>query len=90
LIESGWQQGGDGDMRTTQAQCVQGSFTALWNATISELGGSRRCARTAATSRHYGKTKVYYEWMTWPEIMQSTAFAVDYRYADQRACMDGA
>jgi hypothetical protein len=28
--------------------------------------------------------------MTWPEIMQSTAFAADYRYADQRACMDGA
>jgi hypothetical protein len=28
--------------------------------------------------------------MTWPQIMQSTAFAADYRYADQRACMDGA
>jgi hypothetical protein len=28
--------------------------------------------------------------MTGPEIMHSTAFAADYRYADQRACMEGA
>lgn len=28
--------------------------------------------------------------MTWPQIMESTSFAADYRYADQRACMDGA
>jgi hypothetical protein len=90
-IESGRQQGGAGDMRTTQAQCVQGSFTALWNTTISEPGGSTvSCPNCCYQSWSLWQTKVYYEWMTWPEIMQSTAFAVDYRYADQRACMDGA
>jgi hypothetical protein len=90
-IESGWQQGGAGDERTAQAQCVQGSFTALWNTTISEPGGSTvSCPNCCYQSWSLWQTKVYYEWMTWPEIMQSTAFAADYRYADQRACMDGA
>jgi hypothetical protein len=90
-IESGWQQGGAGDQRTTQAQCVQGSFTALWNTTISEPGGSTvSCPNCCYQSWSLWQTKVYYEWMTWPQIMQSTAFAADYRYADQRACMDGA
>ena len=35
------------------------------------------------------QTKVYYEWGTWPMIKDSTAFNADYRYADQRACMNG-
>jgi hypothetical protein len=90
-IESGWQQGGAGDKRTSQAQCVQGSFAALWNTTISEPGGSTvSCPNCCYQSWSLWQTKVYYEWMTWPQIMQSTAFAADYRYADQRACMDGA
>jgi autotransporter family porin len=90
-IESGWQQGGAGDLRTAQSQCVQGSFTALWNTTIDEPGGSVvSCANCCYQSWSAWQTKVFYEWMTWPEIMQSTAFAADYRYADQRACMDGA
>jgi autotransporter family porin len=90
-IESGWQQGGAGDKRTSQAQCIQGSFAALWNTTISEPGGSTvSCPNCCYQSWSLWQTKVYYEWMTWPQIMQSTAFAADYRYADQRACMDGA
>jgi hypothetical protein len=28
-------------------------------------------------------------WTTWPAINESTAFAVDYRYASQRSCMNG-
>ena len=90
-IESGWLQGGAGDKRTTQAQCVQGSFSALWNTTIGEPDGSTvSCPNCCYQSWSLWQTKVYYEWMTWPQIMQSTAFAADYRYADQRACMDGA
>ena len=82
-IESGWQQGGAGDKRTSQAQCVQGSFTALWNTTISEPGGSTvSCPNCCYQSWSLWQTKVYYEWMTWPQIMQSTAFAADYRYAE--------
>jgi autotransporter family porin len=90
-IESGWRQGGGGDKRTVQSECVQGSFTALWNTTIYEPGGSTvSCPNCCYQSWSLWQTKVYYEWMTWPEIMQSTAFGADYRYADQRACMDGA
>jgi len=90
-IESGWLQGAAGDTRSSQAQCVQGSFTALWNTTISEPGGSTvSCPNCCYQSWSLWQTKVYYEWMTWPQIMQSTAFGADYRYADQRACMDGA
>jgi autotransporter family porin len=90
-VESGWQQGGAGDKRTVQSECVQGSFNALWNTTIIEPGGAAvSCANCCYQSWSAWQTKVFYEWMTWPEIMQSTAFAADYRYADQRACMDGA
>jgi autotransporter family porin len=28
-VESGWQQGGTGDKRTVESECVQGSFTVL-------------------------------------------------------------
>jgi hypothetical protein len=90
-VESGWKQGAAGDKRTTQSACVQGSFTALWNTTITEPDGSTvSCPNCCYQSWSAWQTKVFYEWMTWPEIMQSTAFAADYRYADQRACMDGA
>jgi hypothetical protein len=90
-VESGWLQGGAGDYRTTQSACVQGSFTALWNTTITEPGGSTvSCHNCCYQSWSLLQTKVFYEWMTWPEIMQSTAFAADYRFADQRECMAGA
>jgi hypothetical protein len=71
--------------------CVQGSFTALWNSTITEPGRTTvSCPNCCYESWSLWQTKVYYQWMTWPEIMQSTAFAADYRHADQRACMDDA
>jgi hypothetical protein len=35
------------------------------------------------------QNKVYYEWMTWPMMEQSTPFAVDYRYAEMRGCVNG-
>jgi hypothetical protein len=35
------------------------------------------------------QNKVYYGWMTWPMMEQSTPFAVDYRYAEMRGCVNG-
>lgn len=89
-IESGWKQGAAGDKRTTLSACVQGSFTALWNTSIAEPnGGTITCPSCCYQSWSAWQTKIFYDWMTWPEIMQSTAFAADYRFADQRACMNG-
>jgi hypothetical protein len=84
--ESKWKQGGPnpgdggGDKRFSISQCVQGAFTALWN---------YQCPNCCWTSWGILQTKVYYEWGTWPMIKDSTAFNADYRYADQRACMNG-
>ncbi|MGO9062099.1 MAG: Ig-like domain-containing protein [Candidatus Binataceae bacterium] len=35
------------------------------------------------------QNKVYYEWMTWPMMEESTPFGLDYRYAEMRGCMNG-
>lgn len=84
--ESQWRQGGPrpgdggGDKRSSQSECVQGSFTALW-----DFG----CPNCCYQSWGILQTKVYYEWGTWPMIKDSTAFNADYRGADQRACMNG-
>lgn len=84
--ESKWRQGGPhpgdggGDKRVSQSQCEQGEFTALWN-----FG----CPNCCYQSWGILQTKVYYEWGTWPMIKDATAFNADYRYADQRACMNG-
>ncbi|MGA7762612.1 MAG: hypothetical protein WCA59_12780 [Candidatus Binataceae bacterium] len=89
-VESGWDQGGAGDKRTTQSSCVNGTFTALWNTVISEPDGSTvSCPDCCFTSWSMWQTKAYYETTTWPMIMESTPFAADYRYADQRSCMNG-
>jgi Big-like domain-containing protein len=90
-VESKWLQGGAGDERTSQSQCVQGNFSALWDTAINDPDGtSVACPGCCFRSWSAWQTKVFYEWMTWPQIMESTSFAADYRYADQRACMDGA
>jgi len=84
--ESKWHQGGPnpgdggGDKRFTQHECIQGNFSTLWN-----LG----CANCCYQSWGILQTKVYYAPGTWPMIKDSTAFNADYRYADQRACMNG-
>jgi hypothetical protein len=90
-VESGWHQGGVGDLHTKRARCVQGGFLKLWNTTIGMPDGTAvSCPECCFQSWSAWQTKVFYEWMTWPEIMRSTAFAADYRYADQRSCMNGA
>jgi hypothetical protein len=84
--ESKWKQGGPhpgdggGDKRFTPAQCIRDGFTALWDF---------QCPNCCFTSWGILQTKVYYEWGTWPMIKDSTAFNADYRFADQRACMNG-
>ncbi|HTY55751.1 MAG TPA: hypothetical protein VMB26_11145 [Candidatus Binataceae bacterium] len=35
------------------------------------------------------QNKVYYLWMTWPMMEESTPFGVDYRYAEMRGCVNG-
>ena len=63
----------------------------LWNTTIGMPDGAAvSCPKCCFQSWSAWQTKGFYEWMTWPEIMRSTAFAADYRYADQRSCMNGA
>jgi autotransporter family porin len=90
-VESGWRQSAAGDLRARRSRCIQAGFSKLWNTTIGEPDGSTvSCPLCCYQSWSAWQTKVFYEWMTWPEIMQSTAFAADFRYADQRACMNGA
>jgi hypothetical protein len=89
--ESYWRQWQTGDSRFTRPECVQGSFTALWDSDISLINKSVvSCRRCCWTSWSAWQTKVYYEWKTWPMIKDSTSFAADYRFAETRACMDGA
>lgn len=84
--ESKWVQGGPGaaqgggDKRFSRAECVRDGFTALWN---------YRCTSCCFQSWGILQTKVYYAPGTWPLIKDSTAFNADYRYAEERACLNG-
>jgi len=69
-----------GDKRTDRAQCVNGNFDALWN---------YLCPNCCYQTWSNWQTKVFYNWQTWPMMDTSTAFGADFRYADQRACMNG-
>ena len=71
-------------------QCVQGDFRALWDTSIPLVDGtSVACPRCCWTSWSAWQTKVYYEWIAWPMIKDSTSFAAEYRYASARACING-
>jgi hypothetical protein len=84
--ESKWVQGGSklsdggGDKRVTRRDCVQGDFADLW-----DFG----CKDCCYQSWGILQTKVYYAPRTWPMIKDSTAFNADYRYAEERVCIDG-
>jgi len=76
-----WEQTtAEGDLRTAWSSCVNGNFTSLWDF---------QCAGCCYQSWSIWQTKVYYAWQTWPMMYTSTPFAADFRYADQRACMNG-
>lgn len=68
-----------GDKRLSESQCVNGDFS-LWN---------YQCSDCCYTSWGNFQTKVINNWQTWPMMDTSTAFSADYRFADQRACMNG-
>jgi hypothetical protein len=84
--ESKWIQGGanaadgGGDKRSNRAECVRDGFTDLWN---------YGCPGCCFQSWGILQTKVYYAPSTWPMIKGSTAFNADYRYAEERACLNG-
>lgn len=65
-----------------------GVFTAIDGIGINNQGvkviGSNHC-----DSWGIEQNKVYYQWATWPMIAQSTPFALDYRNAEFRACING-
>ena len=88
--ESWWQQSRTGDRRNTKSQCVQDDFHALWETRILLVTGeSVVCPDCCWTSWSAWQTKVYYEWMTWPMIKDSTSFAGEFRFANTRACING-
>ena len=85
-----WNAGGD--QRDSINQCQAGTdpdhnSTNLWEYLVSNA-----CYQSWSV----WQTKVVFSspnvgaWTTWPAINESTAFAVDYRYAFQRSCMNGA
>ena len=79
--ESFWKQATHGDLRRDLKLCNGGPIN-LW--------GFAGCNNCCWQSWSLMQTKVVpYEWMTWPAIRTSTAFAADYRAADQRSCMEG-
>lgn len=89
--ESGWRQAVAGDKQTNKSSCVQGGFTALYNTAISLIDGNTIPAVLGGCYQSWSidQTKVFYEWMTWPEIKDSTTFASEYRDAAERTCMIG-
>jgi hypothetical protein len=77
---AGYQAGlnGVGDWTNVESYCPPGSgFPGAWDG--SECGQS------------YGLVQIKYRWQpeTWPMIQANTAFNVDYRFANQRQCMNG-
>jgi hypothetical protein len=91
MQESGWQQGGAGDLRTGSGSCIQGGFGSLYNQAIAEPDGNviPTVSNGCCQSWSLVQTKVFYQWMTWPMIMRDTSFATEYLGATARTCMDG-
>jgi len=89
--ESGWRQAVAGDDRIGASSCIQGSFTSLYDTAISLIDGNTIPRIPDGCYQSWGihQTKVFYEWMTWPAIKDSTTFAAENREATQRTCMIG-
>jgi len=102
MIESHWHQdcaaanggngcSGAGDLNNP-AGCTNGLPVAPLTpdgqfCALQGFGGIQ--ARNQYDSWLIVQNKVYYEWMTWPMMEQSTSFAVDFRYAEMRGCVNG-
>jgi hypothetical protein len=73
--ESGWRQDDVGDWRTSLADCEQGNWDG-WNG--------------SGCWQSWGIYSVkLFDFNTYPEAVNSTAFNADFRMAYQRACMNG-
>ncbi|MGH7987149.1 MAG: Ig-like domain-containing protein [Candidatus Binataceae bacterium] len=72
--ESHWMESGAGDLTSDTKLCPPG---AVW--------------RSGKCSQSYGIVQIKYIYMprTWPLSHTSTAFNLDYKLAEQRACYDG-
>lgn len=74
-VESGWEQDDVGDWRTVLADCEQGNWDG-WNG--------------SGCWQSWGIYSVkLFDFNTYPEAVNSTAFNADFRMAYQRACMNG-
>jgi hypothetical protein len=102
-IESDWHQdcaaahGGSGcneggDLNNPGGDPSDLAITAITpGGVFSEFNGF---GDPGGSSDHYDswsivQTKVYYGWMTWPMMEESTPFGLDYRYAEMRGCVNG-
>ncbi|HTY54136.1 MAG TPA: hypothetical protein VMB26_02990, partial [Candidatus Binataceae bacterium] len=101
-IESGWHQdcaaahGGNGCREGGDENNPAGCTTGLVDTLISPdgvfcemegfggLSGSNQYDSWSIV-----QNKVYYQWMTWPMMEESTPFGVDFRYAEMRGCVNG-
>ncbi|HLX37854.1 MAG TPA: hypothetical protein VKR29_08630 [Candidatus Binataceae bacterium] len=73
--ESKWKQGAAGDERNDESKCHAGAWNG-WNG--------------SSCKQSYGILQVkVFDYNTWPEARDSTAFNADFRAAYHRACVNG-
>ena len=102
LIESHWHQdcaaahGGTGCDEGGDFNNPAGCTTGLPTTSITPNGtfcGLQGFGGTTGSNQYASwsilNSKVYYDWMTWPMLGQSTPFAVDFRFAEMRGCVNG-
>jgi hypothetical protein len=91
---SGCNEGGDENNPAgcTPASITGGAVTPITNS-AGEFCGMEGFGGLTGTNQYDSwsivQTKVYYEWATWPMVEESTPFALDYRYAEMRGCVNG-
>jgi hypothetical protein len=84
-VESGWNQDGMGDWRTTQSDCQNSYGWNGWGMFANEQTGS-----LAGCYQTYGILQIkVHDYDTWDFAHTSTPFNVDFRSAEQRNCMNG-
>ena len=102
-IESGWHQdcaaahGGSGCTEGGDLNSPSGDPSGLAVTAITPNGvfsGFNGFGNPGSSTDHWDswsivQTKVYYAWMTWPMMEESTPFGLDYRYAEMRGCING-
>jgi hypothetical protein len=101
-VETGWHQdcaaahGGTGCVEGGDFNNPGGCATGLPVTSITPNGqfcGMEGFGGVTAPNQYASwsvmQNKVYYEWMTWPMMANSTPFGVDYCLAEMRGCMNG-